>query len=458
MSLTLNPSHWHLPTRSIRYDREFLLQFMEVCTERPNVSLDFVARPPDYTATGCSNHPGVPPRQTSSSSSKPTRIKRGGLYSKLNYIPVVNTSSNQPAKNQVANMEPVTPLVVSASRWTRKPPGGEEQNVERKVRALLNKLTMVKFDPVSDRIIEWANKSEAEKDGRTLVCVIRLIFECVAKTAFSAMYALLCRKIMEKISPNVQDDGIRDADGKPITGGRLFRKFLLNNCQEVLERGWAAKDATAANASKDTTTKEVEETSGGVEFYSDEYDATQKSRRQALGLVQFISEMFKLQMLTERIMHECIKRFLANVEDPEEEEIESLCRLLTTTGKLLDRPRARGHMDIYFVRMEKLRKNSNVVPRLRFMLQVSSPASARGIITSHCFAQDVIEARERKWIPKDQIAAPTQTDGWSVAGGSTPHPPLDAGDLPNSAVAGPSSVWAGKEDVETMDETGPKPS
>ena len=29
-------------------------------------------------------------------------------------------------------------------------------------------------------------------------------------------------------------------------------------------------------------------------------------------------------------MHECIKKLLRNVDNPEEDEIESLCKLLTT--------------------------------------------------------------------------------------------------------------------------------
>ncbi len=44
--------------------------------------------------------------------------------------------------------------------------------VDRKVKGLLNKLTMEKFDLISDQIIAWANKSEKEKDGRTLIQVI----------------------------------------------------------------------------------------------------------------------------------------------------------------------------------------------------------------------------------------------------------------------------------------------
>ena len=248
-------------------------------------------------------------------------------------------------------------------------PADKEQNVERKVRALLNELTMEKFDTISDQIIEWVDKSEAEKDGRTLTRVVKLVFESATTGAMlSEMCARLCRKMMEMISPNVQCDGIRNADGEPITGGQLFRRYLLNRCQEDFERGWAAKDAAASVA----TVKKAAEASGEVELYLDEYYTAQKARRRGLGLIQFIGELYKVQMLTERIMHECIKKLLGNVDNPKEEEIESLCRLLRTVGKLLDNLKAHAHMDIYFTRMKELGNCNSVSPRIQFMLQVSS--------------------------------------------------------------------------------------
>ena len=165
------------------------------------------------------------------------------------------------------------------------------------------------------------------------------------------MYARLCRNMMEQISPNVRDDGIKNAEGKPIAGGQLFRKYLLNRCQEDFERGWVAKEATAAaaatKASEDQAAKAAAEgnENGESALYSDEYYAAQKAKRQGLGLIKFIGELFKLQMLTERIMHECVKKLLGNVENPEEEEIESLCKLLATVGQILDTPKARAHME-----------------------------------------------------------------------------------------------------------------
>ncbi|KIJ15652.1 hypothetical protein PAXINDRAFT_76943 [Paxillus involutus ATCC 200175] len=302
-----------------------------------------------------------------------------------------------------AALEPVAPLGVSANRWvapnTARNPIAAYANspelVDRKVRSLLDKLTMEKFDTISDQIIAWANKSENEKDGRTLIQVIRLVFEkAIDEAAWNDKYARLCRKMMETISPEVQDDGIRNTDGKPIAGGQLFRKYLLNRCQEEFERGWFAKEMTAAmaaaKASDDQAIKAANDKQGEEsELYSEEYFAAQKARRQGLGLIKFIGELFKLQMLTERIMHECVKKLLGNVETPEEEEIESLCQLLKTVGLQLDVPKARAHMDVYFARMKELCKSLNVSPRMQFMLQ------------------DVIELRERRWVARGAVRAPT---------------------------------------------------
>ncbi|KAG5647073.1 hypothetical protein DXG03_001443 [Asterophora parasitica] len=395
---------------------------------------------------------------------------------------------------QTVSLEPVVPLAVTANRWDRKTVGQVDPDspeiVDRKVKGLLNKLTMEKFDSISDQIIAWANKSEKEKDGRTLIQVIRLVFEKATDEAtWSEMYARLCRKMMERISPQVQDDGIKAADGKPIAGGQLFRKYLLNRCQEDFERGWVAKEATAAaaatKAAEDQAAKAASEKSKAngeeeVVLYSDEYYAAQKAKRQGLGLVKFIGELFKLQMLTERIMHECVKKQLANVDNPEEEEIESLCKLVTTVGALLDTPKARAHLDVYFSRMKELTKNPNVSSRMQFMLQ------------------DVLELRERKWVTRNAVTAPTTIaqiheaaakekaaaekesyqrqismsrtgsrrggdrgdypqvgpDGWAVAGNGPSRPPPKAGDLSNfgkinkntAMTFGPSSVFAGKKD------------
>lgn len=194
-------------------------------------------------------------------------------------------------------------------------------------------------------------------------------------------------------------------DGQPgVSGGFLFRKYLLNRCQEDYEKGWSEKMKAAAAASSKASedkakqeanektveaAKEAASTSSApepkeAELLSDEYYAAQKAKRRGLGLVRFIGELYKLQMLTARIMHECIKKLLTEVNDPEEDDMESLCRLLLTIGRQLEeddigpktdsvvdrKQRARGMMNIYFERLTAIIQSDKISSRIRFMVLV----------------------------------------------------------------------------------------
>ena len=104
----------------------------------------------------------------------------------------------------------------------------------------------------------------------------------------------------------------------------------------------------------------------------DMYHTAQRAKHQGLGLIQLICKLYKLQILTERIMHKSIKKLLGNIDNSK--EIESLYQLLTTVGQLLDNVKAQRHMDICFSRMSELIKSINVSSRMRYMLQVCAKA------------------------------------------------------------------------------------
>lgn len=109
------------------------------------------------------------------------------------------------------------------------------------------------------------------------------------------------------------------------------------------------------------------------------YDMVQ-ARQRALGNIQFIGHLYRKKMLTEKIMHECIKKLLADVEQPKQEDLECLAKLMSTVGRQLDaNPNAKMYMNAYFERVAMLGKNMSLESRIRFMLQVRTlrqPANA----------------------------------------------------------------------------------
>ncbi|KAK0711545.1 hypothetical protein B0H67DRAFT_494038 [Lasiosphaeris hirsuta] len=305
---------------------------------------------------------------------------------------------------QAAKTMPLTqglelkPIVVSATGWkpisiTNKaaaagPATGhlDPELVQRKVKAALNKMTPEKFDKISDGILQIASQSKNEQDGRTLRQVIQLTFEKATDEAhWASMYAKFCKRMLEMMSPEIRDEGILDKNGNVVSGGALFRKYLLNRCQEEFERGWKV-DLPEPQPGADKK-------AGEAVLLSDEYYIAAAAKRRGLGLVQFIGELFKLGMLTERIMHECVRKLLEFQGIPDEAEIESLTKLLRTVGGNLDSTdKGRPMMEAYFQRIDTIVNLPDLPSRLKFMLM------------------DIIDLRRMRWASKDTNKGPKTLD------------------------------------------------
>ncbi|TVY49882.1 Eukaryotic translation initiation factor 4 gamma [Lachnellula occidentalis] len=317
---------------------------------------------------------------------------------------------NPKAEAQFAKTMPLTagmdlkPIQVSASGWKPRSlgiqtatgvagpaPGAsgapghmEPDMVQRKVKAALNKMTPEKFDKIADQILAIAAQSKDEADGRTLRQVIQLTFEKATDEAhWASMYAKFCKRMLETMSPDIKDESILDKNGNIVSGGNLFRKYLLNRCQEEFERGWKMDLGEKPEGERG------EEKTGEAAMLSEEYYIAAGAKRRGLGLVQFIGELYKLSMLTERIMHECVKKLVDYTGIPDEAEIESLTKLLKTIGANLDSTeKGKPMMDVYFSRIEALVVTPDLPSRLRFMLM------------------DIVDLRKKRWQSKEQNKGP----------------------------------------------------
>lgn len=262
------------------------------------------------------------------------------------------------------------PLEASGSGWkpmslTRSAPVADTSAhmapdmVQRKVKASLNKMTPERFEKISAQIMIIAAQSKAETDGRTLRQVIALTFEKACDEAhWASMYAQFCQRMLQEMSTEIMDENVRDKSGQQVVGGALFRKYLLNRCQEEFERGWVTN-------LPENSEGQTEETA----MLSDEYYKAAAAKRKGLGLVQFIGELYKLRMLSIKIMHQCVTKLLDFDGEPDEASIESLCKLLRTVGGTMESEvEGQKLTKMYFERITKVMDEFNLPSRLQFML------------------------------------------------------------------------------------------
>ena len=230
--------------------------------------------------------------------------------------------------------EEVAPLVPTANRWVPKSrqkktekkfaPDGvtellTEEEVISKMKSLLNKLTLEKFDTISADILAIGNLSKWETKGETLQTVIQQIFnKATDEPYWSSMYAQLCGKLVKELDPEITDE---DQPGK--SGPKLILHYLVDICHTEFEKGWIDKLPTNEDGSP------LE-----PEMMSDEYYEAAKAKRRGLGLVRFIGFLYRLNLLSGKMMFECFRRLMKDLTDnPSEEVLESVVELLTTVGE-----------------------------------------------------------------------------------------------------------------------------
>jgi len=262
--------------------------------------------------------------------------------------------------------------------------GEDEMAVlKKKVLAILNKLTPQKFETLVERFQELPIDSQ----DKLSICM-ELVFEkAVDEPSFSVAYAQMCKVMQMK--------------QVPIEGGKEgefvnFRKLLISRCQKEFEKDYMEsldRDKYKADMAEATTKDEMKKIKAVF------MQMEMKLRRRSLGNIRFIGELYKLGMLTARIMHECVKKLLKLTD---EESLECLCRLLTTVGKDLDeetkgrlsKGRAEGINDlsVYFKDMAKLVGDKTTSSRVRFLMQ------------------DVIDLKHNGWKKRREEAGPKTID------------------------------------------------
>lgn len=186
----------------------------------------------------------------------------------------------------------------------------ETESLKKKFRSILNKLTPNNFESLAQAVSGLTIDNETK-----LGEVIDIVFaKALAEPGYCVLYGQMCSHL-KKIS----------------AGTANFGNTLLRRCQNQFQ-----SDIYSGLNLKERREKIESEQDAEVKKQLNEelYEDMYRCRMRGLGLIKFIGELYKIEMLNDTIMFDCVIRLLS---DTSEESLECLCDLLATIGEKLDR-------------------------------------------------------------------------------------------------------------------------
>lgn len=304
-----------------------------------------------------------------------------------------------------------------------------------KAKSLMNKISRETFDKLSEEFLQLPISSQ-----NMLERVIDVVFDkALEDVFFQDLYADLCKKLAERASDwskrylIVSHIGEKespagagwyfDTSGNPserqwqgpaateeeaIDTGRKachFKRILLNRCESEFKREDLYKPILLEQETDEYIKAEAAE-QGKVLTEAEEKDLHIRAlireekryriKQRMLANISFIGHLYKVGgMLNEPIMYFCVQKLIGDHNKPDPEQIEALCKLLTTIGpkfqveelKLSSTPR----FEAYCTFLQNLARNLTLPSRIRFM------------------CMDFIELKNGKWIPRGSQASLERT-------------------------------------------------
>lgn len=179
-----------------------------------------------------------------------------------------------------------------------------------------------------------------------------------------------------------------------------FKRSLLNKCEDEFNKqdiyvDWKKEKTAYENTKSSMTAKEQAEKEEDLDF------RRMSIKKQMLGNIKFIGQLYKKNLLKEKIMRFCIASLLnletKNVKsklpvyfdagdvEMDEEDHEAICNMFTTIGKMIDGPPAADFMKVCFVKINQLSTNKSLPARSRFMYK------------------DLLDLRSNDWVPRRKV-------------------------------------------------------
>ncbi|XP_028901382.1 eukaryotic translation initiation factor 4 gamma 3 isoform X2 [Zeugodacus cucurbitae] len=266
----------------------------------------------------------------------------------------------------------------------------EKEELVRRVRGILNKLTPEKFDALVEEIIKLKIDTPDKMEE-----VMVLVFEkAIDEPNFSVSYARLCHRLISEVK---RRDERMESGTK--TNLALFRAALLDKTEREF-----TQNVTKSKAKEKKLQPIIEkiakcsDPTEKAELEAQLEEEERKIRRRSGGTVRFIGELFKISMLTGKIINSCIDALLnPNSED----QLECLCKLLTTVGDKFEQTPINTKESTRCYSLEK------IMNRMQAIASKTDKDGAKVSSRVRFMLQDVIDLRRDKWQSKRNEAPKT---------------------------------------------------
>jgi len=414
-----------------------------------DMRLDFINSPSSWGEEDCATKP--PPVVLWDSPSRQSEIEEaakapriGGDVSRIEKKRGGGDKGRKPNPNDTAPpLEECKPIEVNdETRWKAKvmvkdaKPAEEAESMEKvlqKATVILNKLSLTKFDKLSDAFISCG----IGRDVECLTSAVGLIVSYAQEQQhFSSMYAGLCLKLA-----NTPLEGIDDGSKK----GKKFKKILLTRCQTEFET--------------DTSTKIAEATKGITDKEEIEYHAN-LIKKHYLGHMRFIGELYKGDLISIKIMLFCLPALLkgedgeSDSDEVDEEKVECFSKLMTVIGSSLEMQseamRNIGKADaaesladcwriVEIMAGKRKEEGPKVSNRIKFMLQDLLEMKAKGWVTRRKEETAKTIAQIHKEAAKEERAAARRSNS------SASLSRMSKGSMRRGASSGDVRVMDGKQ-------------
>ena len=304
--------------------------------------------------------------------------------------------------------------------------GAEESKEEilRRALLILNKLSLTKFDKLSDDFINCG----ISRDIDCLAGAVGLIVnKAQEEQHFSSMYAGLCLKMSKTPMEGIDEGGKK---------GKKFKKILLERCQSEFE--------------KDAATKVKEATEGITDAEEIEYH-TSLIKKHYLGHMRFIGELYNGDLISIKIMLFCLPTLLKgdsddSSNDVDEEKIECFAKLMTVIGSSLEQQseamRSVGKADaaeklaecwktVEIMAGKRAGDGPKISNRIKFMLQDLLEMKDKGWVTRRKEETAKTIAQIHKEVAKEERAARRSSSSASLKNKGSMRRGASSGDVRN---------------------------